>query len=93
MATLDMTSLARRGAEVRIKELHAEVDALLSMFPDLRSERTGSTQGRKTSAVAHGRTASPAPSGRRRRTPMTAAQRRAVGVRMKKYWAARRRSK
>ena len=41
MTRLDMTSLARRGAEVRIQELNAEVNALVSMFPDLRSGTAG----------------------------------------------------
>jgi hypothetical protein len=38
------------------------------------------------------RVAAPAPAGRRRK-PMSAAQKKAVSVRMKKYWAARRRAK
>ena len=95
MTRLDMNSLARRGAEVRIEELNAEVIALLSMFPDLRSGTAGQRRGPKRTAITQAQTdtGSATPIRRRQRKPMTAAQRKAVGVRMKKYWAARRATK
>jgi hypothetical protein len=73
---------ARRGAEARVTELRAELAAIYRVFPALRG---GGAQG---SRVAIGI----APVKPRRRKPMSAAQRKAVGIRMKAYWAARRKS-
>ena len=77
--------LARKGAAYRYQELKAEIAALLKTFPHLR----------------YGSAVSPAmPDGiedgtvrRRKRSKMSAAQRKAVSARMKKYWAARRAAK
>jgi hypothetical protein len=86
LAKVDLKALARHGAVARIEELSAEINAIYRMFPDLRG-------GRGTRKAA----AAPADAGtggrRRGRKPMTAAQRKAVGVRMKKYWAERRKKK
>lgn len=82
LATFDLKEYARRGAEARVAELRAEIDAIYRAFPDLRP-RGGAA---KTTA---GRAAS-APAAPRRRRAMSAAQRKAVSARMKKYWAARR---
>jgi hypothetical protein len=78
----DLKAYARRGAEARIAELTAELNEIYRVFPDLRRG-------------APGRTASSAGAskGRRRRKPMSAAQKAAVSKRMKAYWAAKRRSK
>lgn len=81
MATLDLKSYARRGAEVRLAELNAEIHAIYAAFPELRR---GSQASRGKSAR---------PQRRRRRRGMSAAQRSAVSARMKKYWAARRKAK
>jgi hypothetical protein len=78
---LDLKSYARRGAEVRLAELNAEIQAIYSAFPELRR---GSQASRGKSAR---------PQRRRRRPAMSAAQRKAVSARMKKYWAARRKAK
>ena len=85
MATFDMKELARLGAAARLQELSEEMDAIHRAFPDLRSKRRGRRPGsaRDTSAEA-------APTGKRKRRKMSAAQRKAVGLRMTKYWAARR---
>ena len=74
--TIDMKSLAREGAKARLWELETETHQLLQAFPDLRD-------GDRTPATSQGGT------GRGRRQ-MTAAERRSVSVRMKKYWAERR---
>jgi hypothetical protein len=79
---IDMKALARTGAAQRVAELRAELAQIERAFPGL-----GSGRG---SAVAIG-IAPVRP--RRTRKPMTAAQKRAVGIRMKKYWAARRKEK
>jgi len=77
---IDLKSLAREGARKRIQELLEELAALRRSFPDLAERRPSPLR-----AVA--------PQKRRgRRTPMTAAQRKAVGIRMKAYWAARRKA-
>jgi len=84
VAKFDMRAYARQGAQARAAELEAELASIYRAFPDLRSTaqrprgRSNSMQGAK--------------SGRRRRTPMSAAQRKAVSARMKKYWAARRKA-
>ena len=84
MATFDMKELARLGAEARLQELSEERDAIHRAFPDLRGKRRG-RPARDTSAET-------SPRGARKRRKMSAAQRKAVGVRMKKYWAARRKA-
>jgi hypothetical protein len=79
--SFDLKSYARRGAEVRLGELREEMNAIYGAFPDLR-------QGKQASNGAV--ESSPAP--RRRRRRMSAAQRKAVGERMRKYWAKRRKA-
>ena len=80
MAKLDLKQYARLGAAARVAQLRAELAEIYRTFPGLQ------TQG---SPAAIGRTK---PS-RRRRKPMTEAQKREVSTRMKKYWAARRKTK
>jgi hypothetical protein len=82
LAKFDIKEYARRGAEARAAELVAELNDIYRAFPGLRRGR-----GR-----AAGDGAAPSGAGRRRK-PMTAAQRRAVSARMKKYWADRRKGK
>ena len=80
MARFDLKAYAKAGAQVRASEIGAELAAIYRAFPGLR--------GNAGSRVAIG--IAPV---RRRRKPMSAAQKRAVGIRMKKYWAERRKSK
>ena len=79
MAKLDLKEYARRGAEARINELTQELAAIYRAFPGLR--RRGASAAPEPSAAAI-----------RRRKPMTAAQKREVSRRMKKYWAERRKA-
>lgn len=109
MAKFDMKGYARRGAEARITELNAELEAIYGAFPDL--QRGSSQRGRRPDGkvvvhheeqLTHGTRNAPAAKlikieetgaaapVRRRRRQMTTAQRKAVGERMRKYWAARR---
>jgi len=87
MVELNLKDLARRGALARLAELHAEQAAIFKAFPDLK--------GAGRAGIAYtddGATALPSGRGRRRRRRgMSAAQRKAVSVRMKAYWAKRRR--
>jgi hypothetical protein len=75
--------LARLGAMARLEQLRHEEAAIRGEFPELfgRGRRAQPGDGQVTS----GR--------RRRRRSMSAAARRAVSVRMRKYWAARRKAK
>lgn len=72
---------ARAGAEVTVKRLRAEIDAIERAFPELglpRRRRALRKVVRQTK------------SGTRR---MSAAARKAVSERMKRYWAERRKAK
>jgi hypothetical protein len=83
---------ARMGAQTRLAELRAEIAEIERVFPDLAAPRRTVSVGAPAN-TADGETVAPdQPVARkqRRRKPMTAAQRKAVGERMKKYWAARR---
>ncbi|HKC55961.1 MAG TPA: hypothetical protein VKC35_07535 [Vicinamibacterales bacterium] len=73
--------LARLGAQARLEELRQEEAAIRSSFPDLfgRVRRTQAVNGQASTA--------------RRRPAMSAAARKAVSTRMRKYWAERRKSK
>jgi hypothetical protein len=89
MSGLDLKDLARRGAIARLAELEAESAAILKEFPELRKiGRAGVAYTDDGTTILPGRT-----SRRRGRRPMSAAQRKAVSVRMRKYWAAQRRTK
>jgi hypothetical protein len=75
--------LARLGAMARLEQLRQEEAAIRGEFPELfgRGRQAQATNGE----IRRGR--------RRRRRAMSAAARRAVSVRMRKYWAERRKSK
>lgn len=83
----NILELAKKGAEHRLQELRAEIAALVKNFPDL-AERTGSALG-----TTVGRTEASVNRTVRRGRTMSAAARKAVSARMKKYWAARRAGK
>lgn len=81
--------LARLGAIARLEQLRQEETAIRAEFPELfgRGRRAGAANGQTGAAPAEdsGR--------RRRRRGMSAAQRKAVSERMRKYWADRRKTK
>jgi hypothetical protein len=83
--------MARKGAEHRYDELTAEIAALVKHFPHLAAR----TNRQLSQAVSRSRAAleAEAPKARRRVRKMSAAARKAVSQRMKKYWAARRKTK
>jgi hypothetical protein len=77
----ELLRLARLGAVARLTEIEQERQAILRQFPNLRGGGRGT--GEATGQVAA--------NGRRRRSrEMSAARRKAVSERMRKYWAARR---
>ena len=79
MTTSQMHEFARMGADARLKTIQEEQQAILRVFPELQD------------GAAAARLTSPASRGRRRR--MSAAERKAVGKRMRAYWAKRRAEK
>ena len=85
LAKFDLRQYARRGAEARVAELNAELSQIYRLFPEMRRRRVPAANA----AVNSQTETLPR---RRRRRGMTAAQRRAVSARMKKYWAARRKA-
>ena len=85
----DIRRYAIAGAQARLTEMAQEAEAIRRAFPELRETRGP----RRREAVAEqepGDESGTPDRGRRRRSTMTAAQRKAIGERMKKYWAARR---
>lgn len=83
---LDIRTYALAGAQARLTEINAEAEAIRQAFPELRN---GASSRSRVAPTSEG-DPSPSPSPRRSRPTMSAAQRKAVGERMKKYWAARR---
>jgi hypothetical protein len=78
---------AQIGAAARAQEISTELAQIERSFPGLIRRGPGKR------AANHAGDEAQAPTGKRRtRKPMTAAQKAAVGARMKKYWAARRKA-
>ena len=73
--------LARLGAVARLEQLKEEEAAIRAEFPELFGGRRGNGRAAKGSAPR-----------KRRRPAMTAAQRKEVSERMRKYWAERRKA-
>jgi hypothetical protein len=92
LAQFDLKSYARHGARARLRELAEEAEQILTIFPDLSASVDEDElpvnfilrKGARKQATATGV--------RRRRKRMSAAQRKAVSARMKKYWAERRKA-
>jgi hypothetical protein len=83
----ELQRLARLGAKARLEELSQEESAIRQAFPDLfrARGRQGAVAAVNMDGNGRGR--------RRRRRGMSAAARKAVSERMKKYWANRRKAK
>jgi hypothetical protein len=89
MAASDLRSWAVKGAEQRLGEIAEEAKLIFRTFPELRHRGRGFDLP-KASATSGANMESPAKATNRRRRKMSAAARKAVSDRMKKYWAARR---
>ncbi len=76
-----LKELARAGAELALKELRAEIIAIERTFPELALPKRRRALRRSLSQATQ-----------RTRT-MSAAARKAVSARMKRYWAERRKAK
>jgi hypothetical protein len=89
--------LARLGAVARLEQIKEEEAAIRAEFPELfgtSAQSRGRGRGRRRGRPPASESAGAAPAARRRaRRPMSSAARRAVSVRMKKYWADRRKAK
>jgi hypothetical protein len=83
--TEQLRRLARLGAMSRLEQIRAEEAAIRAEFPELFGRGTRRADGADTPPATRVR--------RRRRVGMTAAQRKAVSDRMRKYWADRRKAK
>ncbi len=87
--------LARLGAQARLAQLDMEIAAIKGAYPDLAGARRPGRPRRVQTAAAVETAPMPAvkQAKRRRVHRMSAAERKAVSVRMKAYWAARRKEK
>ena len=90
---------ARQGAEARWHQLQTELASLIETFPHLAELSKSGRRGRRSSAALRGTgtaaskgTAAAGGTARRKRPQMTAAQKKAVSLRMKRYWAERRKT-
>lgn len=84
----ELRRLAKIGAGARLAELDRERAALLRVFPGLRAASASSQRSSASDGAA------PAgPAVRRKRRGMSAAARKVVSLRMKRYWAKRRKAK
>jgi hypothetical protein len=75
-----LKELARAGADQALKQLRAEIVAIERTFPELRLSKGRRVLRRSINQAA------------RRTTRMSAAARKAVSDRMKRYWAERRKA-
>ncbi len=87
IADSELRRLALPGAQAKLTALKEEIAALLETFPELR-RGAGASRGGQAAQAANGATRRRNKPGRK--SPMTAAERKVVSDRMKKYWAERR---
>jgi hypothetical protein len=80
LTTDRLRELARAGAEVTISRLRAEIIAIERAFPELALPKRRRALRRTVQAAT------------KRTQAMSAAARKAVSVRMKRYWAERRKA-
>jgi hypothetical protein len=81
LSTERLRELARTGAETALKQLRAEIIAIERTFPELALPRRRVTVQRSLKEATN------------RTRKLSAAARKAVSDRMKKYWAERRKAK
>ena len=82
---VELLRLARLGATSRLEELRREIVSLESLLGGKAPREKGRRKRQKASKVAK-----PAAAPARKKTAWSPSARRAVSLRMKKYWAARR---
>jgi hypothetical protein len=86
--------LARLGAQARLAQLDMETSAIRAAYPDLigPARRRGRRASVKAAPSAAPTVQEPRAKPKKRYT-MSAAQKKAVSERMRKYWAERRKAK
>jgi hypothetical protein len=84
----ELLRLARAGATARVKELQDELESIYRTFPDLRGG--GRRAAPRAAAASAKPTSRRATAGGATKRAWSAADRKAVSERMKKYWAQRR---
>ena len=91
LSPAEMRRYALAGAEARLVQITEEAEAIRRAFPELGGNGAG-RHGRPSSTAPDAADAqqSDGPTAKRKRRSMSAAQRKAVADRMKRYWAARR---
>jgi hypothetical protein len=77
---------ARMGAAVRLAQLSDEIKVIHTAFPELRAR---TSKGSDPSAVGSAPTENEPRTRKRRRRKLTAAEKKFISERMKKYWATR----
>ena len=82
IADSELRAFALVGARARLSALQAEVASLLGTFPELRGGKAASGETPPRRGKKPGR-----------KHPMSAAEKKAVSERMRKYWAERRAGK
>ena len=86
-----LMEMARHGAAAMIAELKSQIAEIERAFPSVKAARRATV--RTVSAARDSFSTRAARTPRKGRRTMSAAQRKAVSARMKKYWAQRRRAK
>ena len=86
-----LMNMARHGAAAMIAELKGQIAEIERAFPSVKTGRRVTV--RTLRGARNSFSIGPAGRPRKGRRKMSAAQRRAVSARMKKYWAQRRRAK
>jgi hypothetical protein len=81
LSTERLKELARAGADQALKQLRAEIIAIERTFPELALSKRRRALRRSLKAAT------------RRTWQMSAAARKAVSIRMRRYWAERRKAK
>jgi hypothetical protein len=81
-----LIELAKRGAEIQLRDLMHEIEMLVELFPHLR-DSFDKDELPLNFIMAKGAGVSAT-----RRKPMSSAAKQAVSKRMKKYWAAKRKA-
>lgn len=87
--SFDLRAWALVGAQQRLRELDEERATIFAAFPQLRGGTPGRRRGRpsKVQGVATSDGVK-----KRKRRKLSAAEKKAVSVRMKKYWAERKKA-
>lgn len=95
----DLRRFARLGAMKRLDDIRHEEAAIRQTFPELfagataaAARKSGNARKASTGSKA-GKASKTTPAKTRKRSTMSAAMRKEVSERMKKYWAARRKAK